>query len=65
MCANAFWGKKMVVNSLELELEAVLTHSVWRLGTKLVSSAKAHCLLNHPATSPAAEDNNSKTHTIG
>lgn len=41
MCANACRGQNRVLNPLELELQAIICHLMWVLGTKLQSSARA------------------------
>jgi hypothetical protein len=43
----------MPLDSLELELKAVMSFPMWVLGTELRSFARAVLTLNHCATSPA------------
>jgi hypothetical protein len=39
-------SQKMVLDFLELELQVVVSHPEWVLGTELRSSARAVCILN-------------------
>jgi hypothetical protein len=53
--ADAFWGQQMVSDSLKLELQMVVSHQPWSLGTKLKSSARTAYVLNHQAIPPAQD----------
>lgn len=44
-------GNKWVLDSLELELEAIISHLTWRLGLELRTFAIAVVVLNHSAIS--------------
>ena len=46
MGAGACRDQKRTSDPRELELQAVVSHSVWMLGTELRSSARAMCTLN-------------------
>jgi hypothetical protein len=45
-------GQKRAVDALELELQAVVSHLRWVLGTKFQSLARTVLALNHQAISP-------------
>lgn len=46
MSTGVHVGQKKASGPLELELQAVLSHLIWMLGTKCRPSGKAVCALN-------------------
>lgn len=45
-CVMCYEGQKRVPDLLELELQTVVSHPVWVLGTELRSSVRAAIVLN-------------------
>lgn len=46
MCKDAQRGAKRGLDPLDLELQVIVNHSTWILGTDLKSSARAANILN-------------------
>lgn len=46
MCASACRDQKRVMDSLEIELQAVVTYPMWVLGTQLCSSGGTEALID-------------------
>lgn len=55
MSAGSHRGQRSQ-DALDLKFQAPVRCSVWALGIKLVSSARALCTLNHRATSSALKE---------
>lgn len=45
ICVGAYRGQKMVSDSLQVELQAIVSHPVWVLGLKLRSFEEQEVLL--------------------
>lgn len=54
MYADTCGGPKKALNPLELELQAVMSHSAWVLGPEHMSSGRAAIPLDHCAITPAS-----------
>lgn len=53
MCAGACRGRKRALDTLELELRAVVSHTMWVLRLKHGSSARTgHTLKSEPSLQP-------------
>jgi hypothetical protein len=48
-CVGTCGDQKRVLDLLELELQVVMNHPIWVLGTKLGSPGRAARALKHPA----------------